>query len=379
MLTRLHANATTTPKIRAEIQASSEPVAVLAERYNVSETTIRRWRSRTSTEDRSHVRHNLGQATTPVEEAIIAELRTLAGLSLDDITEVMNRCVHPGLSRGSVWTALRRAGLSGRRRAAAPDREGGGKPPEPFEAAPFGYVHVDLRYLARLEGKGEYVFVAVERLTRFAWIAILPDRAAETVAAAMERFLAAFPGKVHTVLTDNGAEFTDRFGGHVPRRSGRPSGRHAFDRLCAAHGVEHRLTRPYTPRTNGMVERFNRRIAEAIAGAPRFRGDARRRGTFASHAERAAFLHDFVEGYNHTRLRCLAYRAPVEVLNNQLRDNTQAGARRASAAVAGRDRGGHPENVYRTSGSAAGLTQSRPRASPQASPGCIMNWGFSGR
>ena len=135
---RLHANATTTPKVRAEIQASSEPVAVLARRFGVSETTIRRWRGRTSVEDRSHVRHNLGQATSPVEEAIIAELRTLAGLSLDDIAEAMNRCVNPRPSRGSVWTALRRAGLSGRQRRVAAlgsDREGAGKPqPKPFEA-----------------------------------------------------------------------------------------------------------------------------------------------------------------------------------------------------------------------------------------------------
>ena len=34
--------------------------------------------------------------------------------------------------------------------------------PSPFEAAPFDYVHVDLRYLAKLEGRGEVVFVAIE-------------------------------------------------------------------------------------------------------------------------------------------------------------------------------------------------------------------------
>ena len=95
---------------------------------------------------------------------------------------------------------------------------------------------------------------------------------------------------------------------------------------CAAHGIEHRLTRPYTPKTNGMVERFNRRLAEAIAGAPRFRDDVRRRGTFATHAQRTAFLLDFVTAYNHTRLRCLDYKAPIEALNNQLEHNTWAGA-----------------------------------------------------
>ena len=126
MLTRLHANATTTPKVRSEIRA--EPVAVLARRFGVSETTIRRWRNRTSPEYRSHGRHSLGQANSPVEETIIADLRRLAGLSLDDITEVMNRCVTPRLSRSPVWTVLRRAGLSGRQRRAAADGGEGSRP-----------------------------------------------------------------------------------------------------------------------------------------------------------------------------------------------------------------------------------------------------------
>ena len=321
MLTRLHANATTTPKVRAEIQASSEPVAVLAARYGVSETTVYRWRKRTSTEDRSHVRHNLGQATTPLEEGLIVELRVRAGLSLDDITEVMKRCVNPSLSRDSIWRALRRAGVSGPRHRGGAGAAGA---PEPFEEAPFGYVHVDLCYLAKLQGKGEYVFVAIERVTRFVWIEVLPDRGAARVAAAMARFLAAFPGKPHTVLTDNGAEFTDRFAqGSKAGHAARPTGRHPFDRVCAAHGIEHRLTRPYTPKTNGMVERFNRRIGEAMARVPRLRDNSRHGTRFASHAERTAFLLDFVAAYNRTRLRCLRYKAPLDVLDNLLRHNTE--------------------------------------------------------
>jgi len=326
MLTRLHANATTTPKVREEIQASSDPVRILADRYGVSETTIYRWRKRRSTADRSHVRHNLGQATSPVEEAIIVELRTLAALSLDDITEVMNRCVNPKLSRNSVWTALRRAGLSGPEGRGTPEAAGAKGKPRPFEDAPFGFVHVDLKYLSKLEGEGEYVFVAIERVTRFVWVEVVARRSAKAIAATMARFLAAFPGKVHTVLTDNGSEFTDRFGGDTGRRTDRPSGRHAFDRVCAAHGIEHRLIRPYTPKTNGMVERFNRRLGEAIANLPRFRDDPRRRATFTSRAERETFILDFVAAYNRTRLRCLGYHAPVEVLTNQAGDNTWAGA-----------------------------------------------------
>lgn len=204
MKTRLHANATTTPKTRALIQQSREPVVVLARRFGVSETTIYRWRKRDTVEDRSHARHNRGQATTPEDEAIIIELRRRAGLSLDDITEVMQRCVRPDLSRNSVYSALRRAGLSGR-----PAR--GKARAQPFEDAPFGFVHVDLKYLAKLKGRGEFAFVAIERATRFVHVEVLPNRDIETVAAAWTRFLDAFGHPVHTVLTDNGPEFTDRF------------------------------------------------------------------------------------------------------------------------------------------------------------------------
>jgi transposase InsO family protein len=68
--------------------------------------------------------------------------------------------------------------------------------------------------------------------------------------------------KVHTVLTDNGKEFTDRFCATGERK---PTGGHAVDQVCAQAGVEHRLIPPRRPQTNGMVERFNGRISEVLA------------------------------------------------------------------------------------------------------------------
>ncbi|MBS0391395.1 MAG: transposase, partial [Proteobacteria bacterium] len=47
-------------------------------------------------------------------------------------------------------------------------------------------------------------------------------------------------------------------------RERKPSGNHEFDQLCQALCIEHRLTKPRTPRTNGMVERFNGRIADVL-------------------------------------------------------------------------------------------------------------------
>jgi transposase InsO family protein len=47
-------------------------------------------------------------------------------------------------------------------------------------------------------------------------------------------------------------------------RERQASGNHEFDQLCQALNIEHRLTKPRTPRTNGMVERFNGRIADVL-------------------------------------------------------------------------------------------------------------------
>jgi transposase-like protein len=94
----LHANATTTPKVRAYIQRSKKAIAELATELGVSQTTIRRWRARTTVSDRSHTPKKLMISLAPVEEALVCELRTRLQLPLDDIVEVMRRCVNGKLS-----------------------------------------------------------------------------------------------------------------------------------------------------------------------------------------------------------------------------------------------------------------------------------------
>ena len=114
MQVRLHADATTTPKTRACIQARAASVAELAEGLGVSETTIRRWGGRTEVLDRSHAPRRRTTKLTLAEEALVGELRRTVGLSLDDIAEAMRRCVNPEVSRGAVYRCLRRHGISGR-------------------------------------------------------------------------------------------------------------------------------------------------------------------------------------------------------------------------------------------------------------------------
>lgn len=133
-----------------------------------------------------------------------------------------------------------------------------------FAATPCGYIHLEMKVLSKLHKQASYVFVAIDRATCSGWVTVLPRRTAQTVAQAVEAFLAAFPHKVQTILTDNAGAFTDRFAVHKKGKPpGQPSGTHRLDHLCRAPGITHRLIQPYHPPTNGMVERFNHRLSDA--------------------------------------------------------------------------------------------------------------------
>ena len=87
--------------------------------------------------------------------------------------------------------------------------------------------------------------------------------------------------------------------------------------------MEHRKTRPYTPRTNGMVERFNGRVQREVLGI-----------TIHSHADLETLLHGFNRAYNARRQRVLGGRSPDEVLRERLDGQASswpAGATQATA------------------------------------------------
>ncbi len=51
MASVLHGSARTTPRIRAELQASQESSRTLAARYGLNPKTVRKWRNRSTTAD----------------------------------------------------------------------------------------------------------------------------------------------------------------------------------------------------------------------------------------------------------------------------------------------------------------------------------------
>ena len=104
MLISLHKQATTTPKIGAAIQASTEPAWQVAERYGISEQPVWKWRKRVNVYDRSHTALRLQTTLTPAQEAVVVSLRRSLLLPLDDLLAVVREFLNPNVSRagGSI-------------------------------------------------------------------------------------------------------------------------------------------------------------------------------------------------------------------------------------------------------------------------------------
>jgi hypothetical protein len=147
---KLHANATTTPRIRAYIQRSAASSSALARELGIHSRTVARWKGRPDVVDRSTRPHRLATTMTDWEEALIVELRRSLALPLDDITEAMRRCVNPRLSRSAIHRCLQRHAISAR---LTPDEA----PAAVFQtAAPAGFIPIDVKYLPPLDRRRSY-------------------------------------------------------------------------------------------------------------------------------------------------------------------------------------------------------------------------------
>lgn len=95
MKVQLHANATTTHKVRRTIQESDLPTSALAKKYGLAVSTVRMWRNRDSVEDLSHAPHRLQTTLTTAQEAVVIEIRKLLLLTLDDLLAATREFINP--------------------------------------------------------------------------------------------------------------------------------------------------------------------------------------------------------------------------------------------------------------------------------------------
>jgi transposase-like protein len=291
----LHGSATTTETIRRAIQHSQESLRALAARYGINQKTVAKWKKRTSVTDLpTGPKQRCSTVLSVEDEAAIVAFRRHTLLPLDDCLYALQPTI-PHLTRSSLHRCLQRNGIS-----RLTEVQGDKPAKKKFKSYPIGYFHIDIAEVQTAEGK-LYLFVAIDRTSKFSLTELHPCADKMTAAQFLRNVIEAVPYTLHTVLTDNGIQFTNR-------RSDRFAFEHIFGRVCKEHGIEHRLTKVKHPWTNGQVERMNRTIKEATV----------KRFHYDDHAQLRQHLANFIEAYNFgRRLKTLKGLTPYEFICKQ--------------------------------------------------------------
>jgi transposase InsO family protein len=304
----LHGCAATTHAVRAAIQRSQASIAELSRTYGLNPKTVAKWKKRDGVSDAAMgPKEPRSTVLSKEEEALAVAFRRHTLLPLDDCLYTLQATI-PHLTRSSLHRLFQRHDIS-----RLPDVEGS-KPRKKFNTYPIGYFHIDIAEVWTEEGR-LYMLVAIDRTSKFAF-AELHERVSRRVAGDfLRRLIEAVPYKIHTVLTDNGTHFTDPKGDSrtaVEVRqllAGKALFRcHAFVLACAQNDIDHRLTKPNHPWTNGQVERMNRTIKDATV----------KRYHYESHEQLREHLRTFLDAYNFAkRLKTLKGRTVFEFITQK--------------------------------------------------------------
>jgi transposase InsO family protein len=241
-------------RYRAVLEAAAGvPVTEVAERFGVSRQSVHAWIRRYEQGglgglmDRSKRPAGCPHQVSAEIEAVVCELRRehprWGPLMLAHA--LAKTGVSPGPSRMSVYRVLVRHGLV----EPHPRRRPRSSYVRWERDAPMALWQLDIVggvFLA--DGTEAKIVTGVDDHSRYCVICQVVARATGRAvclafAAALRKF-----GVPAEVLTDNGKQFTDRFG---------KGGEVLFDRICRDNGITHRLTQPRHPTTTGKIERFH--------------------------------------------------------------------------------------------------------------------------
>ena len=311
---KYHANAKLTLRARRELVERMQAgwsAGDIADQMNVSPATVYKWWRRWRAEgdaglwDRSSRPRSCPRQTSRVMERRIERIRTNRKLGPARIAGIVE--MHPS----TVHRVLHRRGLS---RLDWMDRPTGRVVRRIVTSRPGELVHIDTKKLHqvpagggwRAYGRGvvpqrdrvtpqlDYVHSVIDAFSRVAYVEVWPDETGETCTGVFERAVGWFAERgvtIEAVLSDNGP-------GYVSRR---------WAQACRTLEIEHRRIQPYTPRTNGKVERFNRTLQEEWAYVRAYR----------SNSQRLAALARWLHTYNHHRCHtALKGHPPMSRLNN---------------------------------------------------------------
>src|SRR6266481_1147923 len=230
----LHGSATTTEAVRRAIQHSQASLRTLSRRYGINPKTVAKWKKRGFVADLPTGPKQPKSTVLSVEdEAIVVAFRRHTLLPLDDCLYALQPTI-PHLTRSALHRCLQRHGIS-----RLPEVEGDKPGKKKFKAYPIGYFHIDIAEVRTAEGK-LYLYVAIDRTSKFAFVQLVSKTGRTSASAFLMALIKAVPYKIHTVLTDNGVQFT-----FPPRYADGPTARymtHMFDMRCRENGIEHHLT-----------------------------------------------------------------------------------------------------------------------------------------
>jgi transposase InsO family protein len=275
------------------------PLVEVAQRVGVHRSTLHRWVGRYLTgqvpglADRSHrPRFQPAQVPEAVEVAVAEVRRAHPRWGSRRIRLELLRGPLPWAdplvmvpSERTIDRVLARQGLVRARRRPRPrDSYVRFERPGPMQLWQMDIVGgVELVDPATGKVREAKVVTGIDDHSRFCVCAAVVERAtSRAVCLAFAQALARF-GVPEEVLTDNGKQFTDRFGGR---------GEVLFDKICRKNGVAHRLTAPYSPNQNGKVERFHGTFR------PEFLDES---GPFTSLAQAQEAVDVWVADYNQQR------------------------------------------------------------------------------
>lgn len=130
-----------------------------------------------------------------------------------------------------AWELSKRYGINQMTVASRlPEIEGDKPVRKTFRSYPIGYFHIDIAEVQTTEGKLR-LFVAIDRISKFAYAELHREAGKMVAAQFLRNLIAAVPYTIHTVLTDNGIQFTN----HARHKY---VFHHIFDRICDENGIE---------------------------------------------------------------------------------------------------------------------------------------------
>jgi len=286
-----HKNARTTlhgRRLLIERIGQGLPAWQVAQDLGISRQTVQKWLARVRAEGDSGLLERSSRPAHSPTALPTAKIERIRALRLQRLTaaQIAQRL---GLPRSTVARHLSSVGMG-----KLPPLH----PPPPVvryeRQRPGELIHIDTKKLGRFQRLGhrvtgnrqqssdgagwDYLHVCVDDASRLAYVEIHPDELRYTATRFLIhalRFYRDHGVQVERVMTDNGTAYRSK----------------AFAKTCRWLQLQHKRTRPYTPRTNGKAERFIQTLLRQWAY----------QRAYPNSGLRNAALPDWLHRYNHYR------------------------------------------------------------------------------